>query len=169
MPQVKASAAPYSLDSQVAEMLHVMDAYHCRSLKLSEYITMGKQDAQYSPNMTIQDQLNISSIDKIINENPGMGDVTIESYLLKLNNVMADAIEAEKNMLNVLLSNPKLRSWFVSYNPNSYMFDPHPNLLRLSKLVDSDGHSGASFALCCHSVSRKYADRLARRDACVFF
>lgn len=142
-------------ETHIAELLHIMDAYHCRSMKLGEYITMAKQDVQYSPNMTVRDQINIYAIEKFINENPDMGDATVESYLLKLNNVMADAIEAEKNMLNVLLSNPKLRSWFVSYNPNRYMFDPHPNLLKLLKLVDSDGHSGASFALCCHSVRRK--------------
>lgn len=147
-------------ETHIAELLHIMDAYHCRSMKLDEYITMAKQDVQYSPNMTVRDQINIYAIEKFINANPSLGDQTIESYLLKLDNSLVMAMQAEENMLHVLLSNPKLRSWFVSYKPNRYMFDPHPNLLKLSKLVDSDGHSGASFALCCHSVRRKYSNRL---------
>ena len=147
-------------ETHIAELLHIMDAYHCRSMKLGEYIIMAKQDVQYSPNMTVRDQINIYAIEKFINANPSLGDQTIESYLLKLDNSLVMAMQAEENMLHVLLSNPKLRSWFVSYKPNRYMFDPHPNLLKLSKLVDSDGHSGASFALCCHSVRRKYSNRL---------
>ena len=58
-------------------------------------------------------------------------------------------------MIEVLNNDPKLKDWFMAFDPPNFMFNPHPNLQKLAKLVDSDGHSGASFALCCRSVKRR--------------
>lgn len=62
------------------------------------------------------------------------------------------------NMINVLYSDSELLNWFVNYSPNidnGYMFDNHPNMNKLSKLVEKDGHSGASFACCCRLSKTK--------------
>ena len=64
------------------------------------------------------------------------------------------AKKAEDNMLRVLDENPHLKKWFMEYDAEQYVFNPHPKLMELSRLVESDGHSGASFGLTCHSVRR---------------
>lgn len=116
---------------------------------------MGMQDSQYSPNMTIQDKINLEKLNNIIKHTPILGEKKISYYLEKLD-FMKCAKEAEKNMINVLDENPGLKRWFMSFDPPNYMFNGNPNLHKLAKLVDSDGHSGASFALCCQSVRRKF-------------
>ena len=65
------------------------------------------------------------------------------------------AKNAEINMMNALKSSPGLMEWFKGYNPDSYAFNGHHNLHKLAILVDEDGHSGASFALCCRAVKNK--------------
>ena len=70
------------------------------------------------------------------------------------------AKEAEDNMLRVLDENPELKRWFLGYSPVQYVFDPHPKLNFLARLVDSDGHSGHSFAMTCLSVRRKLLKRV---------
>ena len=58
---------------------------------------------------------------------------------------------AVNSMMNVIRSDIDLYTWFVNYTPSDstgYMFDRHPNVARISTLVNSDGHSGASFGTC---------------------
>ena len=42
-----------------------------------------------------------------------------------------------------------LLQWVIDYEPtNGYMFNDNPQLKIISDLVDEDGHSGGSFAIC---------------------
>jgi hypothetical protein len=149
-----------STDERIGEMLCMMNAHHCMTMQLSQYYAMGRQDAQYSPNMTIQDKINLEKIGDIIHFEPSKGSMTVGYFISKVNDLMKSAIKSEMNMIKVLKENPELMDWFMAFDPPHYMFNPHPNLQKLSKLVDSDGHSGASFGLCCQSVKR----RLQRSD-----
>jgi hypothetical protein len=144
-----------SMDERIGEMLRLMDAYHCQNISLLDYYRMGMQDAQYSPNMTIQDKINLNKIGDIIRAEPSRGDKEVGYYLTTDDKLFDLALKAESNMIKVLNDNPKLKSWFIAFDPPNYMFNPHPNLQKLSTLVDEDGHSGASFAMCCQSVRRK--------------
>ena len=144
-----------SMDEKIGEMLRMMDAYHCRNISLLDYYHMGMQDAQYSPNMTIQDKINLNKIGDIIRTEPSRGSKEVGYYLLNVDKLFDLALNSESNMIKVLNENPELKSWFIAFDPPNYMFNSHPNLHKLSKLTDADGHSGASFALCCQSVKRK--------------
>ena len=62
------------------------------------------------------------------------------------------------HMKQVIKSDSELKSWFLSWEPDKqtgYMYARDPNLERLSALVDSDGHSGASFAVCCRIAKQE--------------
>jgi hypothetical protein len=142
-------------DERIGEMLCMMNAHHCKELQLSQYYAMGRQDAMYSPNMTIQDKINLEKIGDIIQYEPSKGSKTVGYFIVKVTDIMKSAINAEMNMTKVLKANPELMDWFMTFDPPHYMYNPHPNLQKLSKLVDSDGHSGASFGLCCQSVKRR--------------
>ena len=144
-----------SVDERIGEMLRSMNAYHCSDMTLKDYYHLGRQDAQYSPNMTIQDKINLEKIGDIIHAEPSRGDKEITYYLSKIDVFVKLALQSEAHMIEVLNENPELKNWFISYDPPHYMFNAHPNLHKLSKLVDSDGHSGASVALCCQSVKRR--------------
>ena len=63
--------------------------------------------------------------------------------------------EAMKNNVNNMVSKIKndseLYNWFMNFEPENnkgYMWTNHPNINKISELVYSDGHSGASFAIC---------------------
>ena len=63
--------------------------------------------------------------------------------------------EAMKNNVNNMVSKIKndteLYNWFINFEPENnkgYMWTNHPNINKISELVYSDGHSGASFAIC---------------------
>ena len=62
------------------------------------------------------------------------------------------------HMISVLKSDTKLYNWFMSWEPDNskgYMWSNNSNLDKLSELVNSDGHSGASFAVCCRMTKMK--------------
>jgi hypothetical protein len=66
--------------------------------------------------------------------------------------------KASINMMKIIKSDPDLYTWFVNYNPaesSGFMYDTHPNVIRISTLVESDGHSGASFAVCMRMCKQK--------------
>ena len=66
--------------------------------------------------------------------------------------------QSVNNMIRVIRSDIDLYTWFINYNPQDstgFMFDSHPNVIRISQLVDSDGHSGASFAICMRMAKKR--------------
>ena len=138
----------------IGDILRSLNAHHCMHLSLNQYICLGVQDSQYSPNMTIQDKINLVKLKNITSTIPIMGHNSVKYYLNKCD-FRNLANNAEKNMIRVLDENQDIKQWFISYDPPHYMFNSHPMLHKLSKLVDSDGHSGASFAMCCQSIRRK--------------
>jgi len=140
--------------TQAFHILKELNAEHLKDYTLEEYTSFGLQDAQYSPNMNIDDHLNLDRLWRICEQCSDIRDTKI-GEILNRETFSELAERAETNMMNVLKTNPDLMKWFKEYNPPSYAFDPHPNLHTLAKLVDSDGHSGASFALCCRAVKNK--------------
>lgn len=68
---------------------------------------------------------------------------------------MSDEMKtAVKNMIEVLNKNPSLKEWFMMYDPakdEGYMWSRANGLGLLSNLVEpyGDGHSAASFSICC--------------------
>ena len=63
-----------------------------------------------------------------------------------------EAIKSDiKNMVSKIKSDTELYNWFINFTPDDnkgYMLTSHPNIDKINKLGDSDGHSGASFAIC---------------------
>lgn len=69
-----------------------------------------------------------------------------------------DLERAVLNMVSKIKEKPELREWFVNFTPNvdeGYMFSMHPNITILNQLVESDNHSGASFAYTCREAKRR--------------
>lgn len=61
------------------------------------------------------------------------------------------------NLVAALNSNPELKNWLKDYTPDprmGFMWSSHPNIFRIHSLVEDDGHSGASFALCLRNVQK---------------
>jgi|DEB0MinimDraft_10_1074344.scaffolds.fasta_scaffold202212_1 hypothetical protein len=62
------------------------------------------------------------------------------------------------NMMEKLKDDPELWEWFCQFTPNKkegYILSTHPNIYKLSKLVESDHHSGSSFAYTCKEVKAR--------------
>ena len=56
-----------------------------------------------------------------------------------------------KNMVDKIMNynDKSLMRWVIDYEPtNGYMFNNSQQLTIINDLVDEDGHSGASFAIC---------------------
>ena len=72
------------------------------------------------------------------------------------------ARECEINMINKIESNSKLLHWLVNYTPDhrsGFMWSDHPNINKIARLVEEDGHYGASFALCLRSVHHQLINK----------
>jgi len=145
---------PQIVEEYIAFLLRTLDAYHCKSLTLKDYLAMSMQDMQYSPNMTVSDKVNLLKLNEL-SMTQSRGDRRVGDYLECADNILSLAKQCENNMMKVLNRDEDLKAWFMQYNPDHYMFKSHPNLRKLARLTDSDGHSGASFALCCKSVKRR--------------
>ena len=67
--------------------------------------------------------------------------------------------EAINNMMQKINNDQELYEWFINYEPDDnkgYMWSNHPNINKISNLVDSDGHSGASFAICLQETKKRF-------------
>lgn len=63
--------------------------------------------------------------------------------------------KCEQNMISKINQFPELKNWLISFKPDKnkgFMYTEHENIQKISKLVEDDGHSGASFACCLRSV-----------------
>jgi hypothetical protein len=145
---------PQSVEDYIAFLLRTLDAYHCKSLTLNDYLSMAMQDMQYSPTMTVTEKVNLHKLNELA-KTYSRGARKVGDYLYRVDNMLIVAKQCEANMIRVLNNDDELKAWFMEYNPDHYMFKNHPNLDKLARLTDSDGHSGASFALCCKSVKRQ--------------
>lgn len=68
-----------------------------------------------------------------------------------------------ENMKNALYKDEQLYNWFMNWEPDDdkgYMWSNNSYLDRLSELVNSDGHSGASFAVCCRLTKKDLKDNM---------
>lgn len=145
---------PQLVEEYIAFLLRTLDAYHCKSLTLKDYLAMSMQDMQYSPNMTVSDKVNLEKLNNF-SRMYSCGDRKVGDYLYAASDMILMAKKCENNMIKVLNQDEELKAWFMEYNPDTYMFKSHPNLQKLAELTSDDGHSGASFALCCKSVKRQ--------------
>tara|TARA_B100000424_G_C22945368_1_gene503179 strand:- start:6201 stop:6425 length:225 start_codon:yes stop_codon:yes gene_type:complete len=55
---------------------------------------------------------------------------------------------AIRNAMNVLNSHPHLLNYVKNQKNESFMFSNDPEIIELNNLLNSDGHSGASFSVC---------------------
>ena len=67
---------------------------------------------------------------------------------------------AVNNMLKVLEAYPNLKDWMINWEPEKdkgYMWSNTIEVETLSNLVEpyGDGHSGASFAVCCRLTKER--------------
>ena len=66
------------------------------------------------------------------------------------------ARQCELNMISKLRERPPLEQWLMYYSPPSpkigFAGSRDPRVAEISKLVESDGHSGTSFYGCLRSV-----------------
>ena len=60
------------------------------------------------------------------------------------------------HMMEVITSNESFKEYVVNFNGNQgFMWDSDPRNAAISKAVDCDGHSGASFAICLRECQRR--------------
>lgn len=144
-------------NGRASKLLRDLRAGHLKKLTLQSYTSMGMQDAQYSPNMTIEDKLNLDRLWRICEHCPEIRETRVGDLMDNTTSyaISKAAREAEDNMIKVIEERPDLAQWFREYNPPHYMFNSHPNLDTISNLTESDGHSGASFALCCRAARNR--------------
>ena len=65
------------------------------------------------------------------------------------------------NMVEKIMNHndKSLMRWVIDYEPtNGYMFNNNSQLRIISNLVDEDGHSGASFAICLRRAREKLSN-----------
>ena len=70
---------------------------------------------------------------------------------------------AVSNMVSQIKNDTEIYNWFINFEPDpndGYMWSSHPNLNKIDKLVDSDGHSGASFSICLRLTKKVLIDEL---------
>ena len=70
--------------------------------------------------------------------------------------------KAINNMMKVIEKDKELYDWFINYEPdnkNGYIYSSNDNLDKISKLVDSDGHSGASFSICLRMCKERFKEQ----------
>jgi len=74
-------------------------------------------------------------------------------------NMVRNAYEAAERL--------NLRDFFANINPpdnTGYMFWNDPRLLSFGRELESDGHSGASFAYVCRNLQSYYRDPDAHKN-----
>ena len=79
--------------------------------------------------------------------------------------------KAVSNMIEVLDKNPSLKEWFMMFDPSKdegYMWSRANGLGLLADMVEpyGDGHSGASFSVCCR-LAREQLGVLKKEDVFV--
>jgi hypothetical protein len=149
------------MEGEKIEAFHILSGMELsesdRSKSVVHYALGGLQDAQYSPNMSAEDRANLRRLWEICEKWPQIRGLSVDELLMDGEELFSKAMqrEAEDNMIAALKSDPKLLAWFKEYTPSQYAYNPDPNLTKLGDLVESDGHSGASFALCCRAVKNR--------------
>ena len=63
-----------------------------------------------------------------------------------------------ENMVQKIKENEEILKWFMDFKPNEnegYLFSDNINLSKIEKMVDDDGHSASSFALCLRLAKKE--------------
>lgn len=143
-------------------LLLTLDAHHCRHQNLRDYVTMGLQDAQYSPNMTTLDKATLRELNYIMRINPYIGAYNVGDLLDAGHDIASAAKRCEPGMVAVLEGRPSLRRWFATFDPDTYAGNHDSRLVDLAELtITPDGlHSEFGFALCCRNVRRSFFTHL---------
>jgi len=124
-------------------------------MTVGDLVANGMQDAQYSPNMSMGDRMELRELANLIRDGRLNGRMQIREIMCNDGAYDYMALEAERSMYNVVLSNPDIKRWLVNFNPeehDGFMWTYHPMLVKLGRLTDGDGHSGASFACTVRKV-----------------
>ena len=133
-----------------------LGAHHCRRSNLRDYVTMGLQDAQYSPNMTTLCKATLREVDYIMKVNPHIGAYNVGDIIDAGHEIASVAKRCESCMIDVLSEHTSLRDWFMRYDPDTYVGNHESKLIDLAELtITPDGlHTEFGFALCCSNVRR---------------
>ena len=139
-------------------LLLTLGAHHCRCQTIRDYVNMGLQDAQYSPNMTILDKATLRELNYIMRINPHIGAYNVGDLLDAGHDIVSTAKRCEPGMIAVLKDRPSLRRWFATFDPDTYVGNHDSRLIDLAELtITPDGlHSEFGFALCCRNVRRSF-------------
>ena len=139
-------------------LLLTIDAHHCRRQNLRDYVTMGLQDAQYSPNMTTHDRATLRELSYIMRINPHIGAYNVGDLLDAGHDIASAAKRCEPGMVAVLKERPYMRKWFAIFDPDTYIHNHDSRLVDLAEMtITPDGlHSEFGFALCCRNVRRSF-------------
>ncbi len=92
---------PQPVEEHIAFLLRTLDAYHCKSLTLKDYLAMSMQDMQYSPNMTASDKINLLRLNEL-STIYSRGDRKVGEYLNRADDILSLARECENKMVRVL-------------------------------------------------------------------
>ena len=138
-------------------LLLTLNAHHCRTCTLGDYVAMGLQDAQHSPNMTTHDKATLEELRYIIQVNPYVGRYNVGNLLDSGHDITAAAKRCEPGMLRVLNENATIRAWFLGFDPDTYVMNHNSRLIDLAEMTYTpDGlHDEFGFALCCRNVRRR--------------
>jgi hypothetical protein len=84
---------------------------------------------------------------------------------------IADA-HSRSMILNGYLAAQRLElgDWFKTWEPEAnrgFMFSRHPNIDKFIREIDSDGHSGCSFAWVCRNLQAYYNDPVKFKEGWV--
>lgn len=69
---------------------------------------------------------------------------------------------AINNMMKVIEEDKELYDWFINFEPDAqlgYKWSSNSNLSKIERLVDSDGHSGASFSICLRMCKERFKEQ----------
>ena len=137
-------------------LLLTLGAHHCRCQTLRDYVNMGLQDAQYSPNMATIDKATLRELNYIMRINPHTGAYNVGDLLDAGHDIESAAKHCETSMVAVLKDHTYLRGWFATFDPDTYVGNHDSRLIDLAELTFTpDGlHSEFGFALCCRNVRR---------------
>mgnify|MGYP003666405151 CR=1 FL=1 len=144
-------ATNHGNDYYLSFLLLTLDAHHCRACTLGDYVAMGSQDAQYSPNMTTHDKATLEELRYIIRVNPYVGRYNVGDLLDSGHDITAAAKRCEPGMLRVLNEDATIRAWFLGFDPDTYVMNHNSRLVDLAEMTYTpDGlHDEFGFALCC--------------------
>lgn len=143
-----------TIHREVHDILHALNVQHHWGIyTVSEYAITCLYDAHIGTNISIEDNIRLDRLWYICEHYPFIGHIHVHDIIHGKCSGPTDTMV--NNMLDILSTDDELMDWFMAYSPPHYAFNTHPNIEKLAKMVQSDNHTEASFALCCRAIKNK--------------